>query len=380
MKQFTVGYDAKRAFYNNTGLGNYSRRVIEQMSQLHPEWHFKLFTPGKGRVDVARIIPDGDIIMPEGGIWRTMPSLWRVRQGLTSALTREKVDLYHGLSNELPLDIKKAGVPSVVTIHDVIYRRCPDNYSAIDRRIYDYKYGRSARNATRVIAISECTKRDIVEFYDVDPQKIDVVYQSTHPQFAAPLEPDVLAQVKRQFNLPQRYIAMVGTVEKRKNQRLAVEALAKIDSEVKLVVVGRSRQGYGEEIMAAARRNGVAERVVMLDTVPFAYLPAIYNMAEAAAYVSRYEGFGLPVVEALQAGTPVIAAAGSCLEEAGGPGALYVDADDTIGFAEAANRLLESETLRREMVYAGKRHIAATLGVPMEKGIEMCYEKAIGAL
>lgn len=377
MKQFTVGYDAKRAFYNNTGLGNYSRRVIEQMSALHPEWNFKLFTPGKGRIDAGNGIVNGGIVMPQGRIWRALPSLWRVGMGLTSALSREKVDLYHGLSNELPLDIRKAGVPSVVTIHDVIYRRFPENYSAIDRRIYDYKYGKSARNATRVIAISECTKRDIVELYDVDPQKIDVIYQSTDPQFSAPVNPEVAELVKKRFDLPDRYVAMVGTVERRKNQKLVVDALSKIDPEVKLVIVGRSRQGYGDEIMAAARRHGVEGRIVVLDSVPFEYLPAIYSMAEVAAYVSRYEGFGLPVVEALQCGTPVIAAKGSCLEEAGGPGAIYVDADDADGFAMAANRLLESANLRNKMVMDGRNHIAGMMSVPMEKGVESTYLKAM---
>ncbi len=369
-KTLTIGFDAKRALLNSTGLGNYSRRVIEQIAGLHPEWTLKLFSPRKGKIDVGG---GGEIVMPDTWLWRKFSSGWRVRRGLTSALVREGVDLYHGLSNELPLDILRSGIPSVVTMHDVIYRRYPENYSSFDRRIYDYKYGHSARNASRVIAISECTKRDVMEFYDVDPEKIDVIYQSTHPQFAKQVSDRMLEYVSKAYDLPERFIALVGTVERRKNQKLAVEALPFIDDEVKLVIVGRSRQGYGEELVGSARKLGVEHRVIMLDSVAFEHLPAIYRLAEAAAYVSRYEGYGLPVVEALQAGSPVIAASGSCLEEAGGPGAVYVAPDDVKGFAEAANRLLESEQLRGDMVAAGRRHVAGNLSVPMEKALEQTY-------
>lgn len=372
-KTLTIGFDAKRALLNRTGLGNYSRRVIEQIAELHPEWTLKLFSPRKGEIEVV----EGDIVLPDSWLWKKLSSVWRVNRGLSSALVREGVDLYHGLSNELPLDILRTGVPSVVTMHDVIYRRYPDNYSSIDRKIYDYKYGRSARNATRVIAISECTKRDVMEFYGVEPENIDVIYQSTHPQFAEPVSADMLDFVRKHYDLPERFIAMVGTVEPRKNQMLAVEALPFIEPEVKLIIVGRSRQGYGEKIMACAQRLGVENRVLMLDSVPFNQLPAIYKLAEVAAYVSRYEGYGLPVVEALQAGSPVIAATGSCLEEAGGPGAVYVHPDDVKGFADAANKLLESEQLRDEMVEAGRRHVAKNLSVPMEKAVEQTYFKAL---
>ena len=151
-----------------------------------------------------------------------------------------------------------------------------------------------------------------------------------------------------------------------------------IDPEVKLVIVGRSRQGYAEEVIAEARRMGVAGRLVMIEGMPFDLLPALYAGAEVAAYPSRYEGFGLPVVEALSAGTPVIAATGSCLEEAGGPGAIYVDPDDAEGFAAAACRLLADAGLRRDMAQRGRRHVAALTAVPMAEALTATYLKALG--
>ncbi len=380
-KTLNIGFDAKRAVLNDTGLGGYSREVLAQLSALHPSWRMHLYTPRMrrqprldgllGRQEVTAELPVG--------IWKHMSSIWRVRGGITRQLRADGIQLYHGLSNELPLDIARSGIPSVVTIHDVIYRRCPDNYSAVDRRIYDFKYGRSACNATRVVAISRCTARDITEIYQVDPAKIDIVYQSCHPQFALPVTACDLMRVKAQYKLPERYIAIVGTVERRKNQMLAVRALPEIDPEVKLVIVGRGRQGYDAEVMREAQRLKVADRVMMLSGLPFGDLPAIYAGAEVAAYVSVYEGFGLPVVEALSAGTPVIAASGSCLEEAGGEGAVYVHPDDVDAFAREANRLLADATVRDAMVAVGRRNIAATLSTPLGEALTAVYDRTLKA-
>ncbi len=380
-KTLNIGFDAKRAYLNSTGLGNYSRRVIEEMMALHPEWRTTLFTTKTAtRPELKELVDAGRAREVEpNGYWKLIGSAWRVRSGITEAIKCSGISLYHGLSNELPLDIAKAGVASVVTIHDVIYRRCPDNYSAIDRRIYDYKYGHSARNATRIVAISHRTADDVVEMYDVDPAKIDVIYQTCDPQFAAPVSDIVLEATRKEFGLPDKYIAMVGTVESRKNQMLAVVALPFVNPEIKLVIVGRGRGGYDEKVMRVAQKLGVADRIVRLPHVPFKSLPAIYRLSTMAAYVSRYEGFGLPVIEAISASKPVIAAKGSCLEEAGGGGALYVDPDDVSGFAEAVNQLAADASLCARMVEAGQRHIAELQSTPMAEALTATYLKSLRA-
>ncbi|MCM1483771.1 MAG: glycosyltransferase family 4 protein [Muribaculaceae bacterium] len=375
-----IGFDAKRAILNDTGLGNYSRRVIEELSESMPDSELILYTPytraDKPMIDSRTNV---SIHLPDSTVWRKASAIWRIGRGLTGQLKRDGIDLYHGLSNELPLDIHRSGIPSVVTIHDVIFRRCPDNYNAPDRLIYDYKFSRAARNATRVIAISECTKRDIVSLYGVNPDKIDVIYQSCDPSFAAPLSEADIQRVKQAYSLPDRFIAMVGTLEPRKNQMLAVRALRHIDPEVHLVIAGRPRRDYGSQIEREILRQGVSDRVHLLSGIPFKDLPAMYRCAEITAYTSRYEGFGLPVVEAISAGTPVIAATGSCLEEAGGAGGVYVDPDDYMGFAEAANRLLQSVTLRDDMVRHGREHIARISSTPMHQAIMHTYHKAMEA-
>lgn len=363
-----IGFDAKRAVCNMTGLGNYSREVIDVLSARRPGDDLRLYTPRmrfNPRLSPLLGRPNVQLATPAPGT--RLPGLWRVYRGLTQDLVRDGVQLYHGLSGELPVDIARAGIPTVLTVHDVIFRRLPRCYAAIDRRIYDFKCRRSCQAATRVMAISECTKRDVMELYGVPEGKIDVVYQPCHPQFCRSGLDEAAQQMRLRHG---RYVVAVGTVEERKNQMLAVNALPLLPQDVKLLIVGRRPGKY----MA-----GVDDpRVVFLDDVPFADLPALYAGAELASYTSRYEGFGLPVVEAISCGTPVIAATGSCLEEAGGPGAVYVGPDDVRGYAEAANALLASPGRRLAMADKGRRHVSRFSPGSFADGIAACYGKALG--
>ena len=352
----TVGFDGKRLVRNATGLGNYSRYVVDTLSRACPELQCRVYAAGSDAGLMAPMLERASSITlhgPATGLGRRMPSLWRTRM-LGRQAAADGVDVFHGLSNEIPVDV--AGkVPSVVTVHDVIWRRYPADYKAIDRKLYDWKYGSSARRADRVIAISECTARDLVADFAIDPARIDVIYQGVDPQFR-PAEAAAVSAVRKAYGLPERYIIGVGTVQGRKNQLLAAQALRALPADVKLVLVGR-RTDYAKEIDSYAASHGLGDRIVWLQGVPFSHLPALYTGAAVAAYPSRYEGFGLPVVEALSCGTPVIAATGSCLEEAGGPGAVYVNPDDADQFAHAAAKLLDDAGLRRQLAQAGAAHI-----------------------
>lgn len=374
----TVGLDGKRAVFNNTGLGNYSRYMVNIMSMAFPSVRFRLYTPSQcdnprlepllARDNVELSVPDLHFnIAPVRAFWRTVD--------MPLQLKNDDVSVYHGLSNELPLTI--GGIcPSVVTIHDIIYRRVKADYTAIDRRLYDFKYGRSARIATRIIAISECTKNDIVNDYDIDPAKIDVIYQGVDPIFSLPVDTVARQAVRSRYSLPDRFILAVGTVQPRKNQLLALRGLAGLPDDVKLVVVGAAKGKYAEEFAREAARTGLSDRVIHLE-VPFNDLPAVYSCAALSSYTSRYEGFGLPVVESLSCGTPVIACTGSCLEEAGGPGAVYVDPDDVEGWRAAALHLLEDGIFRDKTVRLGRRHIKQFSAETFAKSTMACYNKAI---
>lgn len=383
-----IGFDGKRAVKNMTGLGNYSRLVIEEMARRYSDDRFYLYTPEltsrqRENPRLAPLLnlenvefrfPFGLGPLSRGALWRSL--------GISRHFRPDGLDLYHGLSNELPLNILSAGVPSVVTIHDLIYLRLPQCYSAPDRFLYNYKYGRSARNATRVIAISQCTKRDLVELQGVDESKIDVVYQGCDPSFRKVWKDDRLEDLRNRYGLPSRFLLQVGTIEMRKNLELSVRSLSAIDPAVNLVVVGRDRLGYKQKVVRIAEQLGVASRLIFLESLPFADLPGLNQAAEVVLYPSRYEGFGIPVIEALESRTPVVAATGSCLEEAGGGGALYVDPDDAAGMALAVNSLLsdgsnQNADRRAGLVGAGLTHAAKFNPDAMTSSIEATYYKAI---
>ena len=167
-----IGFDAKRAFHNGTGLGHYSRSLIKSLSTYHPNHKYYLFNPKAGG---AFSLKAGNIheIQPSGFLNRTFSAGWR-SSWVKNDLKKYKINLYHGLSHEIPFGIRQAGIPSVVTIHDLIHERFPAQYNRIDVKIYDHKFRYACTNADRVIAISEQTKRDIIEFYKVAPEKISV--------------------------------------------------------------------------------------------------------------------------------------------------------------------------------------------------------------
>ena len=170
-----IGYDAKRAFNNTSGLGNYSRFVISAMARLFPENKYALFTP-KQSTRFRSFYPQNpsvSVIEPTG-LNAKIPGFWRVFNQL-SDIKKNKVEIFHGLSNELPVGLSKAGIKSVVTIHDLIFLRFPELYKPIDRLIYKRKFAAACRQADKIVAISEQTKTDIIEFFGTAPEKIEVI-------------------------------------------------------------------------------------------------------------------------------------------------------------------------------------------------------------
>lgn len=375
----TIGYDGKRAACNSVGLGNYSRYVVEAMACAYPSNRYLLYTPKvrcPQRLEPLLAMGNVELCTPGTALGRVMAPVWRSLE-LTRRMLTDGIDLYHGLSNELPLNIYRSDIPSVVTIHDLIYRRVPADYAAIDRRLYDLKYRHSARVATRVICISECTKRDLINDYGISPDKIDVIYQGCDAAFHRPVDKQRRLQVRERYGLPERYIISVGTVQSRKNQLLAVKALRGLPTDVVLAIAGRRDKHYGAEIDRYIASHHLGERVKWLGSVEWADLPALYAGSAMSSYTSRYEGFGIPVIEAIAAGAPVIASTGSCLEEAGGPGAVYVAPDDVDAYIDQANRLLDQRWTVERMIADGRRYIRRFNTADFARATMACYTKAI---
>ncbi|MDR1368644.1 MAG: glycosyltransferase family 4 protein [Dysgonamonadaceae bacterium] len=370
-----IGFDAKRAVQNNTGLGNYSRRLVEILSEYYPDDQYYLFAPEKKdnpRLQTLQSRKNTSFIYPTG-LYRPFSSFWRI-SGIKSDLKRVSPDIFHGLSGELPVGISKTGVKSVVTIHDLIFLRYPEYYKPIDRMIYARKFRYACENAGRIIAISECTKRDIVSFFNIPEDKITVVYQGCHPDFREKATDHKKREVMERYKLPSKYIFYVGSIESRKNLLLAVKALRDLDPEIHLVAIGK-RTPYQDKIEQYVNQTGLSGRVHILNKVFFEDLPACYQLASVFVFPSFFEGFGIPILEALSSCVPVIAATGSCLEEAGGPGSVYVDPVDDRELAGQIRRILSNVDIARKMSEDGRIYAQRFEDKLIASGVMKIYEQ-----
>jgi glycosyltransferase involved in cell wall biosynthesis len=280
--------------------------------------------------------------------WRTI--------GICKDLKKEKIDLFHGLSNEIPIGLKKIGIPSVVTIHDLIFYRYPQYYPYFDRKIYELKVRYASKHADKIIAVSEQTKLDLINFFNVEESRIEVIYQNCDPIFLSKVTEHEKTRIRNTYNLPEEFLLNVGTIETRKNSLLIVKALKKLQDNIHLVIIGKETP-YTQVVKKFIANNNLMSRVHFLKNVSFQDLPGIYQQASIFIYPSVFEGFGIPVVEALSSGIPVIAATGSCLEEAGGKNSIYVDPNDSDELANQINLLINNTEKRELMIRSGFEHI-----------------------
>lgn len=348
-----IGFDAKRLLFNGSGLGNYSRSTVDLLAKYAPENRYTLFSPKEGNRQNF-IVPDNIGIITPQGVRALSGSLWR-SYGMSRALRLSDVDIYHGLSNELPADIGRSGVRSVLTMHDIIFVHKPELYKPIDRWLYTRKYLRSCRNADHIIAISRQTKDDLVNYWSIPDEKIDIVYQGCNPVFERVVSDKIKKEVALRYGLPERYILSVGTIEARKNLMLTVRAMVEGKLDMDLVACGRHTP-YADEVMEYAARNGIGSRVKMLHSVPFADLSAIYQTARTFVYPSFYEGFGIPILEAFNSKVPVITTAGGVFPETGGEGCIYIDPYSSEAMADALRRTWDDEQMRSDMIVKGSVH------------------------
>lgn len=365
-----VGIDAKRIVRNGTGLGSYGRTLVNDLIRLgDSDIQLRLYAPDEGRDDLrGQIIEGAEFCYPKGHPAALRKAWWRSRS-IVSDLVRDGVTVYHGLSGELPMGLRKAGIRGIVTIHDLIFMRHPEYYHWLDTKIYEWKFRQALREADHIIAISERTRQDILELGGEEyADRISVIYQSFAPHYSGAVKEERKAAVRERYKLPQRYVLNVGTVERRKNLALAVEAVDLLPQDVHLVAVGRQTD-YVHELPNS-------ERLHLLSGVPDQDLSAIYSLAEAFVYPSRYEGFGIPIIEAIAAGLPVVACTGSCLEEAGGPYNRYVGPDDVIGMAEALKMSLRGARGRLERIQQSREYIRRFEGNDVARQVAELYRNS----
>ncbi|HZL09968.1 MAG TPA: glycosyltransferase family 1 protein [Prolixibacteraceae bacterium] len=346
-----IGFDAKRAFNNAAGLGNFSRNSITALARQFPDDKYFLFHPGYKKS--LFVTPESlTEVKPKHFWWKTLKSVWR--RILISRLSKEnELDIYHGLSHELPAGIEKTAVKTVVTIHDLIYIRHPEYFHKIDRHIYDLKFRHACRVADRIHAISEQTKRDLITYFAVPEEKIEVIYQAVNPIFSERFDESAKQRIREKFTLPEKFIMTVGTVEPRKNLMALLEGMVSGKINLPLVVVG-APTNYQIKVQTFIETNQNLLNVIFLYEISDSELAILYQMAEVMVYPSVFEGFGLPVAEAEASGCPVITSNTSSLPEAGGDAAIYINPEKPIEIGQALATLLADKDLQKSMIAKGK--------------------------
>lgn len=345
-----IGFDAKRLFNNFTGLGNYSRFVLDALLEESGDNEYHLYTPKiKDRAETKKYLsnPDLKIITPPSWMKPApLAALWRTALPVFSK-DFSSLDIFHGLSHELPMGIP-AHVKSIVTIHDLIFLRYPQFYSKFDVMMHHQKVKHACRVADRIVAVSEQTANDVIHFLKADPAKIKVVYQGCHRQFREKRSIEEIGVVRKKYELPEHYILMVGSIEERKNAITLLKAFAMLPKATRpgLVLVGKGTS-YLSKVKKTIASLGIEKEIKLVHNAAFNDLPAIYQGAAVFTYPSLFEGFGIPIIEAIESGLPVLTSKGSCFAEAGGPAAWYADPQKPEEWASYLQEILGSDQSQR---------------------------------
>ncbi|MCB9263303.1 MAG: glycosyltransferase family 4 protein [Flavobacteriales bacterium] len=324
-----IGFDAKRYFFNQTGLGNYSRMLIDGLKHHFPENDYLLFSPKSPALSVE------NIVTPQG-----FQPFWR-QWGIINQFKDENLDIYHGLSAELPLKRFKK-TKTVVTIHDLIFLRYPQYYPFIDRKIYKYKTQKAVENADKIVCVSQVTANDLNRFFLFETSKTEVLHFDCNPIFYSKKTDDELAKFRLRYNMPNQFLLIVSKFEKRKNHLSILKAIVDKNIDIPLVLVGKHGDSY-DSVNQFIKKNELNKKCQIFTTIPTEDLPYFYQAAYASIFPSEYEGFGIPVLESMAGGTPVLTTKNSSMAEIGGNASLYFDAHNTEEIAEAIETVFQAE-------------------------------------
>ena len=353
-----VAFDAKRFFQNSTGLGNYSRTLIKNLNKYHNRL-VKLFLFSPVSYGNSPSFPEKTSFTTVNPRW-FQPFFWR-SFGVVKDCKRHKIDIYHGLSNELPVEfVKNQNIKWVVTIHDIAFLYFKMDYSFFDRFIHFHKIRYSCKKADVVIAVSEYTKFDICKKFKLPLEKVEVVYQTVNDNFKKTFTKNEFQQVVNLYHLPNRYFLSVGSITARKNLLSALKAwkILPIEYQLPFLIIGKPNRKYFKKIKEELDLfKEIYSNKIMFRNIANEYLPIVYQNAEIFIYPSYFEGFGIPVLEALYSGIPVIISKTTSLPEVGGPGAYLVDPYNYQEIKDGILFFMQNEEHREHAINKGLEHI-----------------------
>lgn len=354
-----IGIDYTAAVRQGGGIGRYTRNLIRALANLDRQHQYTLFVAGRGidRRSVGswpanfrvRLIPVSD---------RWLHIFWqRLRVPIPVQTVTGPLDLFHSPDFVLP---PVGRTPAMVTVHDLSFLRVPQCFVPGFSRYLTKAVTRAVGEADRILADSESTRSDLQAILGAAPERVRVIYPGVETRFRPVRDPVILERVRERYGLPNRFILGVGTLQPRKNFDGLIESFGRLAGptqqqavqDVHLVIAGGAGWMH-EDLPQVVRRLGLDERVRFVGFVEDADLPALYSLARVFAFPSWYEGFGLPVLEAMACGTPVIAADNSSIPEVVGGAGCLVEAGDIEALADGLERLLVDEKLRVELMSAG---------------------------
>jgi len=339
----SIYLDVSAAVHRRAGLGRYAESLAHGLAGLIPDQLALFYNAEQGIEPLTGLagLPSSTVALGYKP-WRML--IWAgqlARIGfnrLTPAAT-----LFHATEHLL---LPLRDVPTVLTVHDLIFRRYPQHHKPLNRWYLNATMPLYCRRADHIIAVSERSKRDVIEAYGVAPDKITVIYEAADPRFC-PQSPEAVAAARARYRLPERYLLFVGTIEPRKNLGRLLQAFERLHAAGltdALVIVGKRGWLY-DDFFAALENSPARQAVIFPGFVPDADLPAVYAGAQALVFPSLFEGFGLPVLEAMACGTPVVCSATSSLPEIAGEAALLVDPTSTETLTDALIRVLRDDAL-----------------------------------
>ena len=372
-----IGYDARQLYNNFTGPGNYSRTLLSNLAEYYPDNAYFLYTPRLTRNEETQFFLNSALYNTHMPSRKGFPLLWQ-NFGIKRDLKRQRIQLFHGLNQSLPFGLSKTGIKSVVTVHDLIFKRFPKQYTFSRRLALDFRLKYACREADHIVAISENTRQDLLHFYEVPPEKVSVIYQSCHERYMQERSNKTLEAVRQRYQLPKEYILSVGAIIPRKNLSGVIKALSIMPASerIPLVVVGRGAR-HKQQILRLAKQLQISDHIHFAD-VRFNDLPAVYQSASLFVYPSLYEGFGIPILEALFSKVPVLTSDTASLPEAGGPGAHLTDPTQPEAIAEGIRKVLTDTEYQARLIHDGFEHAQQFLGEPLSEKMIDLYEELIG--
>lgn len=343
-----IGINALAA-ENRSGTGRYTTELVKHLARLDSRNEYIIVIHDDSPLG-SHLKTFHNVHLVKQARRSRLGRIWWEQRHLPALIARERLDLFHAPAFVLP---GRSVVPTVATIHDLVFMRYPETFGWFRRNYFHWAIPRSVYRATRVIADSEATRRDLVDLLQVAPERVDVIPLGVGEEFFEPASPGAVVRARTMLRLPERYILTVGTIEPRKNLVRLIEAYAQAKQQLRrecpaLVLVGRKGWKYGD-VFARIAALDLGGDVIWSDFLGDEIIRPVYQHAKAFVSLSLHEGFGLPLLEAMASGVAVIASNRSSMPEVVGDAGVLVDPLDIAAVSDALVSLLKDDNQRSDL-------------------------------